>query len=168
MESERSLSCYKSPPLVLSWGRRTQSTLFHTVHLTPHPFREDAPWHHPVIVYQHLKSGRESQRGSMARRTEWLTDWLTDCQLQSNWLRFRLRHCSSTPRSSKWSLPFKFSDQNCVCISDFSHACYIPRPSHIPLFDHPNNIWWRVPVLKLLNISNPFSLSQFQMRDIWP
>jgi hypothetical protein len=30
-----------------------------------------------------------------------------------------------------------------------SHACYIHHPSH-PLFDHPNNIWWSVQVMKLL------------------
>jgi hypothetical protein len=35
----------------------------------------------------------------------------------------------------------KFSDQNCVCISHLSHACYIHRPSHPPSFDHANNIW---------------------------
>jgi hypothetical protein len=29
---------------------------------------------------------------------------------------------SSTPRSSKWSLPFRFSDQNLVFVSHLSHA----------------------------------------------
>jgi len=32
----------------------------------------------------------------------------------------------STPRSSEWSLHFRFSDQTFVCISYHSHACYIP------------------------------------------
>jgi len=36
---------------------------------------------------------------------------------------------SSTPTSSKWKeRPFRFSDQNVVCISSLSHACYIPTP----------------------------------------
>jgi hypothetical protein len=29
----------------------------------------------------------------------------------------------SMPRSSEWSLPFRFSDQNIACISHLSHAC---------------------------------------------
>jgi hypothetical protein len=38
----------------------------------------------------------------------------------------------STPRSSEWSLLFKFSDQYFLCISHFSHACYMPYPSDLP------------------------------------
>ena len=30
------------------------------------------------------------------------------------------------------------------------HTRYMPRPSHSSGFDHPNNIWWRVQVTKLL------------------
>jgi hypothetical protein len=37
------------------------------------------------------------------------------------------------PKPSKWSLPFKFSDQSYVYISHLSHACYM-LPSLI-LFD---------------------------------
>jgi len=46
----------------------------------------------------------------------------------------------STRRSSEKSLPFRFSDQNFVHISQLSHARYIPCPSHPPWLDHPNNI----------------------------
>jgi hypothetical protein len=35
----------------------------------------------------------------------------------------------STPRSSEWSFPFRFSNQHFICISHLSYACYIPRPS---------------------------------------
>jgi len=35
-----------------------------------------------------------------------------------------------TPRSSKWILPFNFFNQNTVCIFNFSHACYMSRPSY--------------------------------------
>jgi len=38
----------------------------------------------------------------------------------------------------------RFSVQKFVYISYLSHAYYIPRPSH------PNNMWWRVQVIKLL------------------
>ena len=42
-----------------------------------------------------------------------------------------------TPRSSKWSHSFRFSNQNPVCIFPVSHTCNTPRPSHPPLFNHP-------------------------------
>jgi len=56
----------------------------------------------------------------------------------------------STPRSSKWFRPFRFSNQIIVCASHLFHACYLPRPSRLPWFDHPNNIWWSLQVVKLL------------------
>jgi hypothetical protein len=34
----------------------------------------------------------------------------------------------STPRSSEWSLPFRFSDRSFVCTSHLSPACYMPLP----------------------------------------
>jgi hypothetical protein len=54
------------------------------------------------------------------------------------------------PLSSAWSLPFRFPDQNFVCISHLFHACCMSHPSHTPRFDHPNNIWRSVQVMKLL------------------
>jgi hypothetical protein len=38
----------------------------------------------------------------------------------------------STPSSSNWSLPFRFSNQNMLCIFRLSHSCYMPRSFHIP------------------------------------
>jgi hypothetical protein len=57
---------------------------------------------------------------------------------------------STTPRSSEWSLPFRFSDQNIVWISYFTHGGYMPLPFLRPWNYHPNNIWWSVQVVKLL------------------
>jgi hypothetical protein len=37
----------------------------------------------------------------------------------------------STPRSSEWTFPFSFSNQNIVCISNLSNACYMPCLSYI-------------------------------------
>jgi hypothetical protein len=54
------------------------------------------------------------------------------------------------PRSSEWSLPFRFTNKNILCISSLSHACYMSRPSRPPWFGHPNNTWWSVQVVKLL------------------
>jgi hypothetical protein len=40
----------------------------------------------------------------------------------------------STPRSSTWSLSFRFSNQN-ICISHLSHPYYMPRPFHPHRFE---------------------------------
>ena len=55
---------------------------------------------------------------------------------------------SSTPRFCKWSLSLRSPHQNPLCISPLSHTCNMPRPS--PRFDHPNNIWWALQIIKLL------------------
>jgi hypothetical protein len=57
-------------------------------------------------------------------------------------------------RYSELSLPFKFSNQNIVCISQFSSACYMPCPTHPPLFDHFNNIHWSVHVMKFIIVQS--------------
>jgi hypothetical protein len=57
----------------------------------------------------------------------------------------------SKPRSSKWSLPLKSSNQNSVCISHLPSAHYMPYTSLPPWFDHPNNIWGRAQIMKLLH-----------------
>ena len=37
------------------------------------------------------------------------------------------------------------------------HTRYMPSPSYSSLFDHPNNIWWAVQIIKLLIIQfSPF------------
>jgi len=46
----------------------------------------------------------------------------------------------SMPRSSECSLSSRISDQYFICISHLSHMCYMPRPSHLLLFDYPNSI----------------------------
>jgi len=43
----------------------------------------------------------------------------------------------STLMSSEWSLPFRISEQNFVCLP----ACYMSRPSNPSLLDHRDNIW---------------------------
>jgi hypothetical protein len=72
----------------------------------------------------------------------------------------------STPRSSEWSLPFMFSDEDFVLISHSSRACYVPQPSHPPWFGHRNNIWWSLQVMKLLILqSSPASRHFLPLRS---
>jgi hypothetical protein len=63
-------------------------------------------------------------------------------------LSSHLRVCRSSGQ-----LPFRFSDQNIVCISHLSHLCYMPRPYNPPWFDPHNNIRWSLQVMKLLILS---------------
>ena len=48
----------------------------------------------------------------------------------------------------KWSLSLRFPHQNPVYTASLSHTCYMPHPSHCSRFDHPNNIGWRVQIIK--------------------
>jgi len=65
----------------------------------------------------------------------------------------------SMPKFSEWSLPFSFFNKNIVSIYRLSHACFIPRPSHSPWFDHPNIICLSVQFMKLhIMQSSPASL----------
>jgi len=55
----------------------------------------------------------------------------------------------SMPKSSKWSLPFTFSDQNFVCTSHLCSEWSMHCPYHSLWFDHPNNIWRSTQVMEL-------------------
>ena len=46
-------------------------------------------------------------------------------------------------RSTKWSQP-----KHCTNFF-FPYISHMPRPSHPPWFDHPNNIWWGILIMKL-------------------
>jgi hypothetical protein len=37
-----------------------------------------------------------------------------------------------------------------LCGFHITHVCYMSCPSHLPWFDHPNNIWWSIQVMKFL------------------
>jgi hypothetical protein len=42
----------------------------------------------------------------------------------------------SVPMFSTWSVPYRFSGQNFVCISHLSHACFMSHQAHHPWFVH--------------------------------
>jgi hypothetical protein len=46
-------------------------------------------------------------------------------------------------------LPLGFITKTCIHPLP-PHRCYMSRPSHSSRFDHPNNIWWGVQIIKLL------------------
>ena len=58
----------------------------------------------------------------------------------------------STTWASELSLSVRFPHQNLVYTSPFPHTCYISHLYHSSRFNHPNNIGWGVPIIKLLNI----------------
>jgi hypothetical protein len=65
------------------------------------------------------------------------------------------------PSLFKWSLSFKFSNQNLVQISLLCHAYYIPDPSQSPSFDHSSSMWWRGQTMKLLIMQTSADCSHF-------
>ena len=69
----------------------------------------------------------------------------------SNFLKIHLNNIlPSSPGSPKWSLSFRFSNQNTVYSSP--HTRYMLHPSHSSLFYHPNCTGWGVETIKLLSM----------------
>jgi hypothetical protein len=62
-------------------------------------------------------------------------------------------HFSITPPptrwSSQWSPFFRFPHQSPAFTSPVSYTRYMPRLSHSSWFDHSNDIWWGVQIMKL-------------------
>ena len=57
----------------------------------------------------------------------------------------------STSRSCKWSLSHRFFfSPPTKSLSPIRHICHMPHPSHSSWFYHPNNIWCKVQITKLL------------------
>ena len=56
----------------------------------------------------------------------------------------------SMPESSKWSILSGFPTKTLYTSLLSPHTCYMSHPSHSSWFDHPNNIWWGVQIIKLL------------------
>jgi hypothetical protein len=69
-------------------------------------------------------------------------------------IHFNIIH-PPTSTSSYWSLSFWLSHQNPICIPRNPHSCYMPRPSHLALFDHSNYTWRRAQVMTLLHVCLP-------------
>jgi len=91
---------------------------------------------------------------SLQNNSPWITPWIT-VLLEKLTLVFLVKKFPatdpypepdisvhkflSTPRSCEWFLLFRLSVQNVVCVPHLFHACYIPRPSHLPWFDRSNS-----------------------------
>jgi len=68
---------------------------------------------------------------------------------------------------SRWSLSFTIPHQNAVCTSPLPHTCNILRPSDSSGFNHPNNIWWGVQIIKLLTKMNTTYTAKVQCPKIY-
>ena len=79
-------------------------------------------------------------------------------------LRPRSVYLLSLSRTSKFSLPFRFYDKFCFHFWTVMCTTYISLSSYPPLFDRPNNIWWRAQVTKLLTVQ--FSWTSFSLKGI--
>jgi hypothetical protein len=53
-------------------------------------------------------------------------------------------------RSSNLSLSLRCPHYNPVCTYPLSNTCHMPYQSHLPWYDHPNNIWWAIQTTTLL------------------
>jgi hypothetical protein len=71
----------------------------------------------------------------------------------------------SRPTASKWSLSVRFPNENSECIPHLSHECNMSRLPHPPLFEYPNNILWRVQVIKFIMQSSPASRHFLPLRS---
>jgi hypothetical protein len=75
----------------------------------------------------------------------------------------------SSPHPSISSFIFhvvRLSDQNFLWISHLSLVCCLLQPSHSPWFFHPNNVWWKTEMMKLLIMQfSPVSWYFFPFRS---
>ena len=76
----------------------------------------------------------------------------------------------STSSCPKSSLSVRFLHQNSVGTSFLAHTFYIPPQSHCSWYDHQNNIWWGVRVIKLLRLRHlqPMLVLQCERRSLTP
>jgi hypothetical protein len=65
------------------------------------------------------------------------------------------------PRSSKWSLPLRLSNQNFVCISHLPYVCHMPCSSHPLWSDYPNNTVFHTSGLKNIKCIHSKTLDYF-------
>jgi hypothetical protein len=68
------------------------------------------------------------------------------------------------PNSSKWFVPFRFSNQNFSSVSHLSCTCYMLCPAHSPWSHHCNNIWQIVQILCNLCVNQVSRWQCFNMK----
>ena len=62
------------------------------------------------------------------------------------------RYCRPSKAMSATTAFLRLVSSSIPCMHVFCHTCHMPRPSHPPPFDHPNNVWWGVQIMKLNNM----------------
>ena len=53
---------------------------------------------------------------------------------------------TSTPSMTRWSLPFRSTNYNFICLSQFSHACHMTHKTN----PYSNTVWYNVQSMELL------------------
>jgi hypothetical protein len=74
---------------------------------------------------------------------------------------------SSMPRSSKWSLPFRLSNQNFVRISHLAHASFDMLHSSYPTTSFNVTMGWDHVCVELQPLMGPLSIPQMIHEWIW-
>lgn len=117
-------------------------------------------FNHPTIGH-YIASILKAQLNSL-RKNVWnlvgLLCSILSLFLFTSWYTFLLFWVRS--KHPKWCLQFRFSDENFVHISYFSHAYNILRLSHpLQLDNHNSTFHWRVHIMKALfaELSTPSS-----------
>jgi hypothetical protein len=67
----------------------------------------------------------------------------------------------STPWSYKRCIFLDFATKTLYALLPSPHTCHMPRPSLCSWFDHPNNIWWGVEVIKIVVINSKDKAQRF-------
>ena len=81
---------------------------------------------------------------STARSLSWVRLWISRLTTIYFKIRFNIIFLSNLRYSSRFPAGFP------TLLSDIT--CHVPRPTHLPLFYHPSNIWWRLRIRKLVVI----------------
>ena len=123
-------------------------------------FHYSVPWKHQFLrspsislstTFFHLRESLTPYNCVLFENQRFLTYSKNSYRSITMFTRAHHQYVTSTmPRPFKRYLSFVFSHQKPVHISPFCPRQYMPRPFRPPSVCYPNNIWWKVHMMKLL------------------